>query len=50
MAKTGQKLGVLANCPISKDNRRGLAKHFNLYFAKEVPSRDELFVDVGRDI
>ena len=50
MAKTGQKLGVLVNCPFIKDNRWGLTKHFNLYFAEEVPSRDELLADVGRDI
>ena len=47
MADGGQKLGVLANCPINKDNCRELAKHFNLYFAEEVPSRDELLADVG---
>ena len=41
---------MLVNCPISKDNRRGLAKHFNLYFAEEVPNRDELLANVGRDI
>jgi len=50
MANSGQKIGVLANCPISKDNRQELANHFNLYFAEEVPSRDALLADVGSDI
>tara|TARA_B100000315_G_scaffold251148_2_gene285444 strand:- start:635 stop:1606 length:972 start_codon:yes stop_codon:yes gene_type:complete len=48
--KTGQKIGVLANCPISKDNRSKLAENFDLYFAEEVPSRDELLADVGSNI
>ncbi len=48
--KTDQKIGVLVNCPINKENRQKLIESFDLYFSEEVPNRDVLLSEVGKDI
>jgi lactate dehydrogenase-like 2-hydroxyacid dehydrogenase len=45
-----EKIGVLVNCPINKENRAILPKHFDLHFAEEVPDRDALFTEFGDNI
>ena len=45
-----QKIGVLVNCPINSENREKFPKHFVLYFAEEVPDRDELLAKIGNEI
>jgi lactate dehydrogenase-like 2-hydroxyacid dehydrogenase len=45
-----QKIGVLVNCPINKENRQKLAENFDLHYAEEVPDRDALLAEVGESI
>jgi len=44
------KLGILVNCPINKENQKKLPKYFDLYFAEEVPDRNTLLANIGDKI